>query len=128
MNDEILTLETTDDIDRRGFLKCMAWTGTGVLFGIVGGIPKSIDLSSIGRNPATTVAASRLIQQSSFCFVQISDSHIGYVISGQAELGFKEIQGFHVLSWGKGGLTYVEISDASIANLQLFQESYRAKG
>ena len=25
-----------DDIDRRGFLKCMAWAGTGVVFTVAG--------------------------------------------------------------------------------------------
>jgi len=28
-----------DGIDRRGFLKCMAWAGTGLLWTLHGGIP-----------------------------------------------------------------------------------------
>ena len=40
-----------DDIDRRGFLKCMAWAGSGVLFSIIGGVPLSFNLSHISQNP-----------------------------------------------------------------------------
>lgn len=76
MNEPSIPLENIDDIDRRGFLKCMAWAGTGVLFGIVGGVPKSINLSSLTKDGGK--AAARLVQESSFSFVQISDSHIGF--------------------------------------------------
>ena len=30
-----------DGVDRRGFLKCMAWAGTGVVWTMCGGIPVS---------------------------------------------------------------------------------------
>jgi len=30
-----------DGVDRRGFLKCMAWAGTGLVWSFVGGIPVS---------------------------------------------------------------------------------------
>ena len=30
-----------DSIDRRGFLSCMAWAGTGLLWTMAGGIPTS---------------------------------------------------------------------------------------
>ena len=30
-----------DGIDRRGFLECMAWAGTGLLWSIVGGVPSA---------------------------------------------------------------------------------------
>ena len=40
-----------DGIDRRGFLECMAWAGTGVLFMMTGGILKSYGMSQmIDRN------------------------------------------------------------------------------
>jgi len=58
-----------DGIDRRGFLKCMAWAGTGVVVALTGGIAKSFALD---RAPASAIAAS------DFSFVQISDSHIGF--------------------------------------------------
>jgi hypothetical protein len=28
-----------DGIDRRGFLQCMAWAGTGVVWSVAGGVP-----------------------------------------------------------------------------------------
>jgi hypothetical protein len=59
---------THDGIDRRGFLKCMAWAGTGVVWTISAGV-----LSSCGLSLPTTSGPS-----SDFSFVQISDSHIGF--------------------------------------------------
>jgi Icc protein len=35
-----------DGIDRRGFLKCMAWAGTGALCTVQGGVLKSFALGS----------------------------------------------------------------------------------
>ena len=57
-----------DGIDRRGFLECMAWTGTGVLWSISGGILSSTALGA--ESPAAAGA--------DFTFIQISDSHIGF--------------------------------------------------
>ncbi len=57
-------------IDRRGLLKCMTWAGTGVLWTISGGVPRTMGL--IGEASAATMAQGRLH------FVQISDSHIGF--------------------------------------------------
>ena len=36
-----------DGIDRRGFLECMAWAGTGVLWMMSGGILKSYGMSQM---------------------------------------------------------------------------------
>src|SRR5580698_5597053 len=57
-----------DHIDngRRGALKCMLWAGTGVLWTVAGGVPRSALIGT--ANAATTDLA----------FVQISDSHIGF--------------------------------------------------
>ncbi|AIE84915.1 metallophosphoesterase [Fimbriimonas ginsengisoli Gsoil 348] len=64
-----------DGIDRRGFLKCMAWAGTGMLFTVQGGILKSQPLMSLfGSDPEAEAA----IRKATFSFVQISDSHIGF--------------------------------------------------
>lgn len=63
-----------DGIDRRGFLKCMAWAGTGMLFTVNGGILNSFPLRSV----ADASAAKKAVAASSFNFVQISDSHIGF--------------------------------------------------
>jgi len=59
------------DGDRRGFLKCMAWAGTGALFAFNGGIGSSIGLDA-------AIAAPRKTATTPFTFVQVSDSHIGF--------------------------------------------------
>ncbi|HKV49147.1 MAG TPA: metallophosphoesterase [Candidatus Acidoferrales bacterium] len=58
-----------DRVDRRGFLKCMAWAGTGAYCLLSGGILKSYALGDTmhGMNMKGELA-----------FVQISDSHIGF--------------------------------------------------
>ncbi len=55
-----------DGIDRRGFLKCMAWAGTGLVWTFAGGVPTSRAFGEGGGG------------RSDFSFVQISDSHIGF--------------------------------------------------
>jgi 3',5'-cyclic AMP phosphodiesterase CpdA len=57
-----------DGIDRRGFLKCMAWAGTGMVWSFVGGVPVSQALGRLGHHTGSA----------DFTFVQISDSHIGF--------------------------------------------------
>jgi len=66
----ITTEQSDDGIDRRGFLKCMAWAGTAAVWGMAGGIPTSF---AMNRLPFLTEA-----QRKSIFFVQISDSHIGF--------------------------------------------------
>jgi len=61
---------STDGIDRRGFLKCMAWAGTGALCVLEGGVLKSYGLD----DPARIAKAAR----GELSFVQISDSHMGF--------------------------------------------------
>jgi Icc protein len=68
MSDRIEHDPTGDGIDRRGFLKCMAWVGTGIVWTMRGGILTS---SAFGAEPAADAA-------SDFTFAQISDSHIGF--------------------------------------------------
>jgi Icc protein len=59
-----------DGIDRRGFLQCMAWAGTGIVWTIdAAGIPAS---RAFGQEPRSAG------NKSGFSFVQISDSHIGF--------------------------------------------------
>jgi Icc protein len=57
--------------NRRDFLKCMAWAGTGALFAFNGGVGSSIGLDA-------ALAAPRSSRAASFTFLQISDSHIGF--------------------------------------------------
>jgi 3',5'-cyclic-AMP phosphodiesterase len=64
--------ETGDGIDRRNFLRCMAWAGTGLLWTMAGGVP----VSSVFASDASK--APRHQSGSGFSFVQISDSHIGF--------------------------------------------------
>jgi Icc protein len=56
-----------DGIDRRGMLRCMAWVGTGVVWGVGGGVATSRALGSAAPAAKPT-----------FTFVQISDSHLGF--------------------------------------------------
>jgi 3',5'-cyclic AMP phosphodiesterase CpdA len=68
-------MDTTHEIAapdgaRRGFLKCMAWAGTGVLWTMSGGVPRSSLLGGAAMAAAPGDGA--------LSFVQISDSHIGF--------------------------------------------------
>lgn len=62
-----------DRIDRRGFLECMAWAGTGLLW-----VSTAHGLSS---RPISSAEAAAPVT-SGFSFVQISDTHVGF--KGQA--------------------------------------------
>src|SRR4029077_20950146 len=71
MSDFIEKNTNDDGVDRRGFLKCMAWTGTGVLWSISGGLLTSRVLGQEANSRSAIVTAE-------LNFVQISDSHIGF--------------------------------------------------
>src|SRR6516164_147464 len=58
-------------IDRRGFLECMAWVGTGLAWSVSGGVLSSRALGEPSENAEAAAKAD-------FTFVQISDSHIGF--------------------------------------------------
>ncbi|HKW17520.1 MAG TPA: metallophosphoesterase [Terriglobales bacterium] len=57
-----------DGVNRRGFLKCMAWAGTGALCVMQGGVLKSFALPE----------AANMKVKGELSFVQISDSHMGF--------------------------------------------------
>ncbi|MBV8093904.1 MAG: metallophosphoesterase [Acetobacteraceae bacterium] len=57
------------DQTRRGLLKCMTWAGTGVLWTISGGVPRSAPLGG---------SAEAAAPKGELSFIQISDSHIGF--------------------------------------------------
>ena len=59
-----------DGVSRRHALECMIWAGTGVLWTVAAGVPKSVGL--LGSAEAQEAA------QKGFTFLQISDSHIGF--------------------------------------------------
>jgi 3',5'-cyclic-AMP phosphodiesterase len=65
---------TGDGIDRRGFLKCMAWAGTGALCLIKGGVLQSSPLSAAISGARNSLGS----MPGEFAFVQISDSHMGF--------------------------------------------------
>jgi Icc protein len=67
MSDYIEKDLSNDGIDRRGFLKCMAWAGTGLVWAMKSGV---LSASAFGGDAATEGA--------DFTFAQISDSHIGF--------------------------------------------------
>ena len=58
-----------DGINRRGFLECMTWAGTGVLWSLAGGLPHAVGLGQAHAADAPTQP---------FTFLQISDSHVGF--------------------------------------------------
>jgi len=59
--------DDTPDAGRRAALECMLWAGSGVLWTLVGGIPRSSVLAATPNKPG-----------GSFSFAQISDSHLGF--------------------------------------------------
>lgn len=59
------------EIDRRNFLECMAWAGTGLVWAVSGGVLSSRTIAHAAEAPAAD-----------FTFAQISDTHIGF--KGQA--------------------------------------------
>jgi 3',5'-cyclic AMP phosphodiesterase CpdA len=67
-----------DGVDRRGFLECMAWAGTGVLWMMSGGIMKSYGMSQLLDRTTGRLRKGLVMPASDFSFVQISDSHIGF--------------------------------------------------
>jgi 3',5'-cyclic-AMP phosphodiesterase len=69
--DEILQDHNHDGIDRRGFLKCMAWAGTGALCVMQGGVLKSYSMSGANQWNVAKMAGE-------LSFAQISDSHMGF--------------------------------------------------
>ena len=82
-----------DGIDRRGFLSCMAWAGTGLLWTMVGGVPVSKLFAATGGG------GKQAGDHGGFSFVQISDSHIGFNkaanqdVTGTLKLAIDKING-----------------------------------
>src|SRR5215471_2805701 len=57
-----------DRVNRRGFLECMAWAGTRLVWTATGGVLSSRVLPAEAADTAT----------SNFTFVQVSDTHVGF--------------------------------------------------
>jgi len=69
--DELSHDHNNDGVNRRGFLKCMAWAGTGTFCVMQGGVLKSYSLSRLSELNASGAKGE-------LSFVQISDSHMGF--------------------------------------------------
>ena len=59
--------------DRRGFLQCMAWVGTGAMWTLTSGVLKGMPIEQAARG-----AMGHGVGMGGLRFVQISDSHIGF--------------------------------------------------
>ncbi len=62
--------KTDDDrgVNRRKVLECMTWAGTGVLWTISGGVPRSLGI----------IDQALAAEPGKLTFLQISDSHVGF--------------------------------------------------
>lgn len=86
-----------DGIDRRNFLSCMAWAGTGLVWTMAGGVPTSKMFAASGSAANGEPAQAHV--GSGFSFVQISDSHIGFNkaanqdVTGTLKLALNKING-----------------------------------
>jgi 3',5'-cyclic AMP phosphodiesterase CpdA len=65
-----------DGIDRRGFLQCMAWAGTGVVWSLTSGVLTS---RAFGQKMDSG--------KGDFHFVQISDTHMGFNKPANPDVG-----------------------------------------
>ena len=63
-----MTHQTMTATTRRKVLECMTWAGTGLLWTVSGGVPRSLGL----------VDQAMAAEAPGLTFVQISDSHIGF--------------------------------------------------
>ena len=71
MTKHIIQDDNEDGVDRRGFLRCMAWAGTGVLWAIGAGVPQSYGFNQLAKGGVSSIKGNLF-------FVQISDSHMGF--------------------------------------------------
>jgi len=78
---EDLTPAGSDGIERRNFLSCMAWAGTGLLWTMAGGVASSRLFAA-----TSGTAANHTPDGAGFSFVQISDSHIGFNIAANQDV------------------------------------------
>jgi 3',5'-cyclic AMP phosphodiesterase CpdA len=60
--------DSGEGLSRRKVLECMTWAGTGVLWTVTGGVPRSLGL----------VGEAKAQGASGLTFLQISDSHVGF--------------------------------------------------
>jgi len=78
MKDIINSDHNDDGVDRRGFIKCMAWAGTGVLWLMSSGSLKAMSMSQLLDKNTGKIKEGLVLPGSDFTFAQISDSHVGF--------------------------------------------------
>src|SRR3984893_18096073 len=74
-NKEACVKNDDKDWDRRGFLQCMAWVGTGAMWTMASGVLKGMPIEQAARG---AMKMSGMSGTSGLRFAQISDSHIGF--------------------------------------------------
>jgi len=82
----IINDQNDDGIDRAGFIKCMAWAGTGILWMMSGGVLQSYGMSQLIDKTTGGLKNGLLMPKADFSFVQISDSHIGFNKAANADV------------------------------------------
>ena len=70
MSDHIIHHHNDDSIDRQGFLKFMAWAGTGVFCVLKGGALKSCSLSQLVHDASS--------MEGDLGLVRMCDNHLGF--------------------------------------------------
>ena len=60
--------DSSQGVNRRKVLECMTWAGTGILWTVAGGVPRSLGM----------IDAATAKEAQALTFLQISDSHVGF--------------------------------------------------
>jgi len=88
--DQRLQNLNNDGVDRRGFLKCMAWAGTGLVWTMTGGIPVS---QAFAKN-----LRDKSVKGADFSFVQIVMQDMGVLARDTPASNQRESQLAHQFS------------------------------
>jgi 3',5'-cyclic AMP phosphodiesterase CpdA len=76
MEDRMIPEPGNDGVNRRGFLKCMAWAGTGLVWTVSAGLLGCKRVTEQTTDSPGDAGGSA--SGGDFTFVQLSDSHIGF--------------------------------------------------
>jgi Icc protein len=77
MADDLKHDHNDDGLDRRGFLKCMSWAGTGLVWAAASGIMQSSPVGRVLAAGDPGIFGGKAAKPD-FVFAQLSDSHIGF--------------------------------------------------
>ena len=70
--------DSHEGLSRRKVLECMTWAGTGVLWTVAGGVPRSLGLVGEAHAQGAGAQAAGALGAGALTFLQISDSHVGF--------------------------------------------------